>query len=626
MYRASEQLSPLNTYQLRIWRPHFGILAPEALAVYIDAIDYYEANAQRVLKETAERLRLEDPRKLVLRMLQDLVEDLKEDLADVHDPETSEPQHRKKTEQRLKELRRFVYSELGLGAGFWEIPQSPDDNGHLEPSSWVHVEEALAEHVFGTHFLEVVTAEPLAPSARQLITAGSDGSSHAGYVRGIPAPAYVEEEGRLILTFNNSVAYVELPEGYSIDFPYHGVPMTRAALEDPHNRGMIIARPWFPDLTDSDYEHMKKAALDVVQFRVDERLMRGTARAYGTSAGRGDSGLLPRPNVLIRDGTVTPQEREFQHYVDPTAYGDIVREGIALSYSVLKVVADSTRRVFGGAVKFTQLRSFSRILNWYIRRGSGHDGAKPIEPSWDIARASHVSDSVAMTRLIQALPTLSGRRYYRSCIIVRPFPAMVTSLRELNKRTPDEWLGYFEDRRDAQVREQRRNGGLRPYLAKVNLEDEPYVGMCREADYGAFYFGRPGGDPQLTLPRFEFMDSLRGRPPDECERRVLNAVALMISGIDETRWQLDKDHNFLSSRKMPRLVPYVVYEAHEKCKALGHKLEAELRQAIAMRLSQLKALRGLPVPKVEIEPISIKAYLSNAVLLRSSSSEEPEND
>ena len=109
----------------------------------------------------------------------------------------------------------------------------------------------------------------------------------------------------MLLTFNNSVAYIDLPAGHphKIPFPYHGVPMTRAAIEDPGNRGMIVSRPWFEDLTDSQFEHMKKAALDVVQFRVDERLLAGIARAFGSSPAGGEGGLLPKPNVLIR---VTP--------------------------------------------------------------------------------------------------------------------------------------------------------------------------------------------------------------------------------------------------------------------------------------------------------------------------------
>jgi hypothetical protein len=64
--------------------------------------------------------------------------------------------------------------------------------------------------------------------------------------------------------------------------------------------------------------------------------------------------------------------------------------------------------------------------------------------------------------------------------------------------------------------------------------------------------------------------------------------------------------------KLPRLVPYVVYEAHEKCKVLGHKLEAELRQAIAANLAQIKAIRGALASKVEIESMSLTVYLTRA--------------
>ena len=85
---------------------------------------------------------------------------------------------------------------------------------------------------------------------------------------------------------------------------------------------------------------------------------------------------------------------------------------------------------------------------------------------------------------------------------------------------------------------------------------------------------------------------------------------MIIAAVHKTKWTLDRDHNFMASRKMPRLVPYVVYEAHEKCKVLGHKLESELRQSIAAKLSQLKSLRG-NLPKLDVQPLSFKDYVEN---------------
>src|SRR5207237_5233045 len=113
------------------------------------------------------------------------------------------------------------------------------------------------------------------------------------------------------------------------------------------------------------------------------------------------------------------------------SYGDIVREGINLSYKILREVKDSDRRVFAGAVKFTVLRTFSTIMNWFIK--------KHVEPSWDTARTSVISDPVAMTRLFTALPPLRPGEDYRSRVMVRPFAAMVTDLPSVNAERADGW-------------------------------------------------------------------------------------------------------------------------------------------------------------------------------------------
>ena len=617
-FAVTSWLSPLNTFTLAdlesaLWE----LSAPEALAMWLEAVDYYESRADDVLARAAEGLMREDPRKLILQMLQDAATHVDEDLDDLRDPETAEPKHRARTEDRLKSLHRFVYGELGLGGHAWKIPsmEAAIRGENVTPISWQPIRDALAEHVFGEAFVEKVhVSDQPTPALQSVVTAGSDGSSHAGFVRGVPAPMYAEAQGRLILTFNNSVAYVDLPpDAQRVPrFPYHGVPMTRSALEDPSNRGMIISRPWFTDLTDSEYEHMKKAALDVVQFRVDERLMAGNARAYGTSMGTSEAGLLPKPNVLLRDGTVTPQERELQHYERPNAYGEIVQEGINLSYSLLRSVSDSRSRVFGGVVKSTQLKTFSRIINWYIQSGSRITFGAPIDAAWDLTRASHVTDTVAVTRLLRALPKIdAGDSYYRTCVVVRPFPAMVTSLRTLERRGPDDWLDWFCTRQKQQIQNWQQYGGEQPFFATTDVEDDPYVRMCQYADYGMFFFGKPGGDPQITFPRFEFLDAIRQQEPAHRRERVLRSATAIVTAVHDTRWSLDRDHNFFTGTKLPRLIPYVVQEAHEKCKVLGHKLEAELRQAIMRNLSELKALRGLPAPREEVDPVPFSTYVKS---------------
>ena len=607
LYKIAPQLSPLSTFtQTDLNAALWELSPPEALATYLDAVDYFESHAEAVLRKAAAMLLRADPHELILSMLQDMAAELADDAEILKDPKAVDARHLAETNRRLRRLQGLVNGELGLSAKVWDFPAFEGlkaGEPFLLPD-WDAVKEALGRSVFGERFIDIVNVGADGSTARDVI-AGSDGSTHAGYVRGVRAPQYVEEEGRLILTFNNSLAFVDLPKDYAgrIASPYHGIPLTRAALEDPQNRGMILSKPWFSDLSESEYEHTKKAALDVVQFRVDERLMAGTARALGTTQATVDSGQLPRPNVLIRDGTVTPQEREFQHYQARNSYGDIVREGINLSYKILREVKDSDRRVFAGAVKFTVLRTFSTILNWFIK--------KNVEPSWDTSRTSVISDPVAMTRLFNSLPPLRRGEYYRSCIVVRPFPAMVRDLQGVKAWSAEDWLEHFQKRRSRQKADVAELGGVPPlWVSESDMRDDAYVRLCQQADYASFFFGQPGGDPQITVPRFEFMDSLRARDQRERRQRVRQASELIIAGVHHTKWATDREHNFMSGRKLPRLVPYVVYEAHEKCKALGHKLESELRQAISARLSQLKASRGALAPKVDIEPISKGDYLS----------------
>src|SRR5207249_11877719 len=174
--------------------------------------------------------------------------------------------------------------------------------------------------------MEVDAGEVFAPGdQKRAVVVGSDGSTHAGVLGGVTAPRFFDDPPGQVLSFNNSIAFFEfagdqdgLPE-----YPLTGVPMTRAALDDPSNRGMVMAPFMFSGLDDSEYEHMKKCATDVVQLRVDEKVVTGTARSLGPRMEK-----LPRPTVVIRDGTVVPQEREFHHYARRDDYGEMVQEGI----------------------------------------------------------------------------------------------------------------------------------------------------------------------------------------------------------------------------------------------------------------------------------------------------------
>lgn len=584
----------------------------EALARYAVEVDRFEEQGARILAEAGRRLMHEDPRDLVFRMLVEKASEFDQDLAELRDEETAEPQHRSRVERKLAEFGRLVHGQFGINPAVWYVPtleEALKKGLSIEPPDANALKKEIAFHVFGEAFLErVIVPDEGADGLPPLHVAGTDGSSHFGVVRGMPAAAYLDEE-RTILTFNNSAGFVDLSGkvGFKYPSPFHGVPVSRAALEDPGNRGMILSPAWYDDLSDGEFEHLKKVAQDVVQYRIDEQLFSGEALPYGTHPVLGGP-ALPAPHVLIRDGTVTPQARELQNYERPNAYGEMVREGIRRSYKILRMVMDSQRRVYAGAVKTTQLQTFSEVLNWYISQGSRSGPQPAIDPTWNRSRPI-VPDAYAMTRLLQSLPSVSRTaEIYRTCVIVRPFPAMVTSLyRHDNVRDPREWLDFFRER--AADQERHRRPGENPWWAGRDVSEDAYARLCVYGDYGMFFFGRPGGAPHLLFPRFEFLDSLRTLEPERRSLRVLDATMLIMRGVRYTKWSLDREHNIFTDKKLPKLVPFVVSEAHEKSKVLGHKLVSELQQDIAARVIRLKSGRPVEVANATVEPVPLTRAL-----------------
>jgi hypothetical protein len=144
-----------------------------------------------------------------------------------------------------------------------------------------------------------------------------------------------------------------------------------------------------------------------------------------------------------------------------------------------------------------------------------------------------------------------------------------------------------------------------------DLEDEDFVFMSMYADYVAFYLGHTGGEPPPIAPRYEFLESLRRLSPDQAAERVARNVRLMVAAID--RWSglpLDRDHNFLSRKTLVKIIPFVILEAHEKCKALGRLLDDELRSIVIANFQAIRNVRDLDEKDVQFLPLSIRRFVA----------------
>ncbi|MGA7732750.1 MAG: hypothetical protein WCD37_15950 [Chloroflexia bacterium] len=592
-----------------------------ALAGLIDAQDYYEEHRETVLRQAAEALLREDPVELFHALILNMIDKVERDVAILRHQnvegqvELADTYSQKRLEADYHDLERMVYRALSLPHEAIHLPGLAQiERGRDLEWDEDALRDALRARVFGETFIRVVDISPerKAEARGSLVVSGSDGSMHAGTLALQTASGYYEDTSNIV-TFNNSVAYVRLSQLLAAQEGkadmVHSVPFTRQTIDDPSYKGMVLAPAMFPDLSEAEYEHMVRCATDVVQFRVDEIVFAG--KAYDL---RAPYQQIPRPQVHLRDGTITPQEREFGHYNRPDAYGEMVREGIRRERTILERMLSAGERapVFAGAAKSTQLRVFGPLLNWYIAQGSRARFGRAIEPNWSMSRAAGISDNAAMTALLSSLPDLESRktgRFYVTCVLARQFPAL-TEYYNYDDRVRRDWVEFFERKKKQALVENTQYGGTLPYHATVDLADDDFVFMCEHADYTMFYIGHSGGDPPPMLPRYEFLTSLRNFEEDGAAAtpRVEKIVRKIVDALDTAGLALDRDHNYLTNKTLVKILPFPIQQAHEYSKGLGRKLESELKSIVIRRLIELKRLRAAP-SEVEVRPVSVRAYL-----------------
>jgi len=582
-------------------------MAPtESIAALMDAREYVKERRDTVLRSAARALQRVPPRVLVEELVVGKVEEFNADVRLWREHGGDDDAHLARIRTQRRDLDQLCYRWLGLSHEAVVVPPASDEPAVAEVDLAV-LRRQIARRVYGPAVIHTVAPDgPHAPADwSNVVTAGSDGSTYSSVMQVDSAASFTDDSGSEVVTFNNSVVHLHL-EGDNArrhPSPWHSVPLTRSAIDSPRNTGMVMAPFMFRShgLSGSDYEHMAKCATDVVQWRADERVFRGHGRSLG------DGSALPPPTVHFRDGTVTLQERESHHYQRVDPYGDMVREGVRLSHDILAHIRD--RRVppvFAGAVKGSQIRLFATVVNWFIARGCRGAGVAPVDPGWDVARGAYLADNEAMTMLLASIAAERGDAYHVTFAVVRPFHALTDLYRGYRSEAPGAWEHVFASRRANQLADSMSD----TYWRTVpEVADDPYVRMFEYADYALFYIGHTEGDPAPLLPRYEFLESLRAMSADDAEARVARNVALTVAALHRTAFCLDTDHNFLSRKRLVKIVPRVLYDAHEKCKALGRQLESELRSMVIANLARLRSSHPGVAPDVRFRPLAIRAYI-----------------
>ena len=602
----------------------------EAIAALVASREYVYSHRKSVLRQAALALQKVPPRDLIRDVMLAKVELYNADVAAWQAHGGDDERHRRRLKSARAELEDLCYRGFGLS---WDAvyipPASSVSNSAGDVTVTVNaarLDAELAVRVFGDSVIYYVgTDNASAPDDwSNVVVAGSDGSTYSSVMSIDTAKAFVDDSGSEEVRFNNAIVYLHM-EGLNRQVNpsrVYSVPITRSVIDSPTNAGMVMAPFMYRDLTESEYEHMALCATDVVQWRADERVFAGAAPALGAE-GR----MLPAPRVHMRDGTVSLQERDSTHYQRNDAYGNMVRAGVMHSHRILTYIRSRRQQpVFAGVVKSSNKRLFGTMINWFIKHGHPGSGTPPVDPSWDISRGAMLSDNEAVTSLLATLvPDNPGGGFFCTFAIARPFHALTEMARDYEHERPDFWFETIRKRQHDHLAKPMMDS----YWKTVDvIEDDPYVRMCEEADYVLFYIGHSGGEPLPVTPRYEFLESLRFRGPDEASsaelatRQVHRNIELIVAALGHTKLHIDRDHNFLTGKQLVKMVPFVVYRAHELCKAFGKRLEAELRSMVVANLHRFGLTRRATDDAVHLRPLSALQYFERQARLRENEEKE----
>lgn len=588
----------------------------EAIAELIYARESVRGEERKqLLHRTAQQLQKLAPRPFIKDLVVSKVATYNADVDIWEEHGDTDDRHRSRVKNARMEIENLCYRWLGLSHEAVHVPPASSvATGSFRTMraglNAQRLEDELAKRVYGESFIELIPFDsPAAPKDwTNVVVAGSDGSTYSSVMQIDTAASFVDAGGSEVVTFNNSIVYLHM-EGANREqhpTPMYSVPITRSAIDSPHNSGMVMAPFMYRNagLSDSEYEHMAKCATDVVQWRADERVFLGSAPALG-----GDGRTLPAPRVHFRDGTVTLQERELNHYQRNDPYGEMVRQGVRLSESILRHMTTSRQPpILAGAVKSSQLRLFATLISEFIANGHAASGIEPIDPSWDASRGAMLTDNEIVTAVLSTLVNESSNGFFCTCVIVRPFHATT----DLHSQYEHEITDFWTDRIKQRQREHLANPDSDTYWVTVDaIEDDPFVRMCEYADYALFYVGHTSGDPAPLAPRYEFIESIRGRHPDDAVARVRRNVELIVASLQHTKFTPDLDHNFLTGKRLVKIVPRVIYTAHEYCKALGRRLESELKSMVVAQLVRVGRARRPEDVTVRTYPLDRRQYLAH---------------
>jgi len=428
---------------------------------------------------------------------------------------------------------------------------------------------------------------------QQFLVAAVDGSTRSGVMSflGEDDDFYVGHAP--MISINTAIGQVNRRVKVGAEeFPvFLRLPEKPEDVQQRDNKYSVMAKLYYPDLSDAEYMHSLWNAMDVLEAKTTQRVM---SPWYTSHLGV----EVPPSDVVLRDGTVVPQDRDFSHYRDSSRYGEIVREMISTNWEIAKKCKSDSQTVVG-VVKSAHLRVFGPVLNWYVKELAARKQTLPIE-AWPLNALNLLPDQILLTRLLTARRGPSDP-WTRTCFVLRPFHATTNFSKSYSaRRNPVEIIEEMrkKDLSAAADGDYVENVGFWQNYYRGN--GDAYVQMLKGVWYGSCFIATvPRLDFERYLPRIEFMvpaETLSSSSdPVSTGKEHLQRLC---AALRQNGFEVSSEHSMFRDKSTLEVLPELIVRAHDTVKVWARELMArvdEYLSAIIGKYLATKRARGIKV-------------------------------
>jgi hypothetical protein len=583
-----------------------GLIDPDypllALAVWREAARQVSDIPERVWQELRERLRSERARDLFYRAIVSYCAYFRSEIADLIELDQSRApeltRRRAEADNTLRLLLQMTKYGLGLSAEAVSLPLSIElalKEFKASPLKSYVDERALAAELKARIADEAFIVDIEAPPpARPPLVAAVDGSTRGGLL------LFPGEQGDFsvghapMVSINTSVGVVNrrLSDRRNQQL-FLRLPERPEDIQRRDNRYTVMAKLLFPDQSDAQFMHSVWNAMDLLEARAVLRVLNPWPIPKTSTD-------VPPADVVLRDGTVSPQDRDFNHYSDPSTYGRIVAEMIQTHWDIALKSRDGHQTV-AGVVKIAQLRVFGPVVNWYASQLAGAREGQIA--TWPMQTLNSAPDQMLLTRLLTA-----GRRkedpWTRTCLILRPFHALTNFSKLYSRRLRPSQIvlsRHEEALRSPDALDQDK----RIFWETFRPESDPYLKLLDNVHYGGVFVAPvPRLDTNQTLPRLEFLVASPTREEEaqpwaeafEHLRRM--AIALKETG----GFDVAAEHDMFTSPPKIDVLPKLILRAHDTVKLWAADLMSRVHEYVGHLLARY--VKGKRIQGVKVRPFS----------------------